>query len=300
MVDDPGSEALDFTQWRMVGVPVRETRTHFAESIQGAATDGSRWFVVSNRSIAGLMRQITNPIHFVHRSRNTRRVAVYDLQGRKLTEVAPSQAIWAELVARNRSSDYTQEIHVGAPSWVGDTLLVPTQRPSGVWILAGDLTTQDWWADPAPVRPERFSWIDRSPSNGLLYTSLHWHPSHVQALEWETLRRVPEADIRLDPASVVLDRVQGGAFTPNGRILLTSSCEGGQLFGYDVETGRCLGVLEIGTHHELEGIAVRSVEVAGETTQVHLTSAATHYWPFVKWGDSFEIHSYAAERPELL
>jgi hypothetical protein len=307
MADDAGRSDLALAHWREVAVPLRETRTHFAESAQGVATDGRRWFVVSNRSVSGLMRQITNPIHALDRYRNTRRVGVYRLDGGKVTEIAPTQAIWAELVRRNRASGRTQEVHLGAPSWVDGTLLVPTQRPSGIWVLSDDLGTQNWWPDPEPVRPERFSWIDRSPANGLLYTSLHWHPSQLQALEWETLRRVPTADIALGEAQLPLDRVQGGAFTANGRVLLTSSCAGGQLFGYDATTGACEGVLEIGVHHELEGIAVRPVRVGlvvdgqeAEEAQVHVLSARTDYWPFVRWGDSFSIHSYAVPQPDSL
>ena len=240
-------------------VHLRERHSDFAESAQGVATDGRHWYVVSNRSVAGLMRKITNPMAVLDRYANTRRVGVYDLTGRKLSEIVPAQAVWAELVRRNRASGRKQEIHLGAPCWAEGTLLVPTQRPSGVSVIADHLTRQDWWPDPAPVRPERFSWIDRRAANGLLYTSRHWHPSHLEALEWGTLRRVPDADIRARPdAAAPLDRVQGGAFTPADRILLSTSQSGGQVFCYSARTGESQGVLEIGSHHELEGIAVRT------------------------------------------
>jgi hypothetical protein len=300
MADDLSGTDPALAGWREVAVPLRERHTDFAESAQGVATNGRRWYVVSNRSIAGLMRKITNPTSVLHRYRNTRRVGVYALDGAKLSEVAPAQGIWAELVRLNRASGRKQEIHLGAPCWTDGALLVPTQRPSGVWVLADDLTAQDWWPDPSPTRPERFSWIDRDPASGLLFTSLHWHPSHLQAVEWGTLRRVPAADVALGPAPLPLDRVQGGAFTPAGRILLTSSWSGGQVFCYSARTGSCLGVLEIGTHHELEGIAVRSIELAGQALQVHVLSAETDYWPFLNWGDSFSVHSYAVPRPEAL
>lgn len=300
MAEDPGESDPALERWGESVVHLRERHSDFAESAQGVATDGEQWYVVSNRSVAGLMRKITNPTSVLNRYRNTRRVGVYDLRGAKVSEVAPAQEIWAELVARNRASGRKQEIHLGAPCWTDGVLLVPTQRPSGVWLLSDHLRVQDWWPDPAPVRPERFSWVDLRPSNGLLYTTLHWHPGVVEALEWRTLNRVPEADIRLGTAALRLDRVQGGAFTPNERILLSTSQSGGQVFCYSARTGASQGVLHIGTHHELEGIAVRSVEVQGRAAQVHLLSAETDYLPFVRWGDSFAIHSYSVPHPAEL
>ena len=94
--------------------------------------------------------------------------------------------------------------------------------------------------------------------------------------------------------------MQGGAFTPADRILLSSSQAGGQLYCYSARTGANQGVLAIGTHHELEGIAVRTVELRGRPAQVHLLSAETDYLPFVRWGDSFAIHSYSVPQPDAL
>jgi hypothetical protein len=298
---DPGAGPGD---WRETAVGVREIRTDFAESAQGVATDGHRWFVVSNREIAGLMRQVTDPLSLLDPYRNCRRVGVYAPDGTKEREVGPDPDIWSELVRRNREAarkaGKKQAIHLGAPGWARDALLVPTQRPSGVWVLYDDLSRQEWWPDPAPVRPERFSWIALGPDSGLLYTSLHWAPRELQALEWQTLRRVPDRDITLGAATPKLDRVQGGAFTPAGRVLLTSSNAGGQVFCYSASDGRSQGVLELGRFHEMEGIAVHALEVAGQRAEVHILDAGTDYWPFVRWGDSFAVRSYAVERPEDL
>lgn len=277
--------------WREVGVAVQEIHTDFAESAQGVATDGTRWFVVSNRAVAGLMRKITAPASVFGRYRNTRRVGVFGPDGQKLREVAPDEAVWAELVRRNRAAAKERPIHLGAPAWVRDTLLVPTQKPSGIWVLTDDLTRQDWWPDPAPHRPELWSWVDLHPASGLVYTSLHWRPRHLQALEWQTLRRVPDADIALGPSDPELDRVQGGAFVDD-RVVLTSSAGGGRVYAYD-HAGTWLGVRHFGDYVEMEGIAVHAREVAGVDAHVHILDAGTHYWPFVKWGDNFAIRSYA-------
>lgn len=277
--------------WQEVGVAVQEIHTDFAESAQGVATDGSRWFIVSNRAVAGLMRKITAPASLFGRYRNTRRVGVFDADGRKLREVAPDEAVWTELVRRNRSMTTQRPIHLGAPAWVRDTLLVPTQKPSGVWVLADDLNRQDWWADPAPEWPERYSWIDEHPETGLLYTSLHWRPGRVQALEWQTLTRIPNADIVLSASDPALDRVQGGAFV-DGRVVLTSSDGGGRVYAYAAD-GKWLGVRQFGDYFELEGVAVHSRPVAGRDARIHILDAGTHYWPFVKWGDHFAVRSYS-------
>jgi hypothetical protein len=278
--------------WREVGVPVRETHTDFAESAQGVATDGRRWFVVSNRAVVGIMRKISAPASIFGRNRNTRRVGVYDADGVKLREIAPEDGIWTELVHRNEAVVDEHAIHFGAPAWVRDTLLVPTQRPSGVWVLADDLTRQDWWADPLPERPERYSWIDLEPRRGLLYTSLHRHPRQLQALEWETLRRVAAADVALELTEPALDRVQGGAFVAD-RVVQTSSSGRGRVFSHSMRDGRALGVREFTDYAELEGIAIRPHDVAGERADVHILDAGTHYWPFIRWGDLFSVRSYA-------
>ncbi len=294
-MDDPGLQ-----DWREVGVPVREVHTDFAESAQGVATDGRRWFIVSNRATVGLMRKITNPHTIFGRYRNSRRVGVYRIDGVKERELSPSPEVWAELVRLNRRDHPTSAIHLGAPGWARDCLLVPTQRPSGVWVVSDDLARQDWWPDPTPSRPERYSWIAEHTDNGLLYTSLHHHPRELQAVEWQTLARRPSADIKLTETQPLLHKVQGGAFTGRGRVLLTSSNAGGQLFCYSAATGESLGVLEIGTYFELEGIAVAPVQVNGQLASVHLLEAATDYWPFVRWGDSFFLRSYRVPRPDEL
>jgi hypothetical protein len=278
--------------WREVGIAVQESHTDFAESAQGVATDGTRWFVVSNRAVAGLMRKITAPASVFGRYRNTRRVGVFGPDGRKIREVAPDAGIWAELVGRNRAVAKERPIHLGAPAWVRDTLLVPTQKPSGIWVLADDLAHQDWWPDPAPERPERYSWVDLEPGNGLLYTTLHWRPGRLQALEWQTLARVPDADVVLGPSDPALDRVQGGAFL-DGRILLTSSAGRGRVYTYRLSDGRWLGVRQFGDYVEMEGITVHRRPVGGQEADVHILDAGTHYWPVVKWGDNFSIRSYA-------
>jgi hypothetical protein len=278
--------------WEQVGVPVQERHTAFAESAQGVATDGQRWFVVSNRAQVGLMRKITAPTAFFDPRRNSRRVGIYRTDGTKTGEVGPDPAIWAELLRRNVGARGGQPIHFGDPCWARDTLLVPTQRPSGVWLLSDDLTRQDWWADPAPTWPERFSWIAHEPGSDLLYTSLHWHPDVLHALRWETLEHVPEADLHLAPTDPKLDRVQGGAFFDAGHVLLTSSEAGGRVYAFSTSDGSWLGMRQLGGYHEMEGIAVHRHDVGGQPADVHILEAATDYWPFVKWGDSFAVRSY--------
>jgi hypothetical protein len=278
--------------WREVGVSVQEIHTDFAESAQGVATDGERWFVVSNRAVVGIMRKISAPTSIFGRNRNTRRVGVYDVGGTKAHEIAPEEAIWTELVRRNRVVVGGHAIHFGAPTWVRDTLLVPTQRPSGVWILADNLTRQDWWPDPLPEWPERYSWIDQEPASGLLFTSLYRHPRQLQALEWGTLRRAAAADVTLELTEPPLDRVQGGAFTGD-RVVLTSSSGRGRVSCHSSVDGRSLGVREFTDYAEMEGIAIRTCRVGGQDADIHILDAGTHYWPFIRWGDNFSVRSYA-------
>jgi hypothetical protein len=284
-------------EWREVGVAVHETHTRFAESAQGVASDGNRWFVVSNRSTAGLIRKITDPRSFVTSARNSRRVGVYRIDGTKTGEVGPEPEIWAELVRRNRLEVHDHHIHFGAPCWALGSLLVPTQRPAGVWVLSDNLTHQDWWPDPLRDRPERFSWLAHEPGSGLLFTGLFHRPATLQALEWESLRRVASADVQLGESSPRPVHVQGGAFLDAGRILLSSSHRGGQVFAYSVPDGRWLDLIELGDYFEMEGLTVQACQVGGAPADVHILEAATDYWPFIKWGDSFSVRSYRIAPP---
>src|ERR1700753_2114659 len=105
-----GDSDPELGRWSGPIVQWGERHTDFAESAQGVATDGRHWYVVSNRSLAGLMRRATHPLAGRDRYANLRRVGVYDLAGRKLTEVVPAQPVWAELVRRNRAQGWKQEI----------------------------------------------------------------------------------------------------------------------------------------------------------------------------------------------
>ncbi len=160
-------------RWRNVGTALEEEDTSFAESTQGVATDGRRWFVVSNRQ--------DHP-----------QVHVYALGGELQDELRPASALLAMLHDRHDQLHTDEDLHFGAPTWARETLLVPTQRPDGIWVISNDLRDQDWWADPSPAA--RFSWVALEPGSGLLYTSRFDTPSDIEAVEWETLRRRP-ADI---------------------------------------------------------------------------------------------------------
>jgi hypothetical protein len=292
-MSDPG-----MASWRFVGVAFSEGST-FASSAQGVASDGRQWLVVSNRG------EDSND--------DTRRVGVYDEGGHRLRQISPTEEIWANLVDLNEHWDGEDKVHVGPPAWVAGVLLVPVQQPDGVWVLTDSLQHQDWWPDPHPLKPKRYSWIAHDPGTGLLYTSVYDNPTVLEALEWATLQRRPEFNIELGPGPppelVVsndlpptietvpqdVDQVQGAVFTAHGRVLL--ACNGPKaVYCYSALNGHYFGRMMLSGYHEVEGLTLQAATVDGTPTSVHVLDEGTDFGPL----HSFDVNSYAVPRPDGL
>jgi hypothetical protein len=265
LVDGTANPRL--SEWRRVGNALSEDGSNFASSTQGVATDGLRWFVGSNSS---------------------KTVGIYGFDGNRRGEIKPSTDVWAATGSN---------AHFGPPSWTGTELLVPVQQPDGVWMVAADLATQEWWPDPTPAG--LFSWIAREPGTGLLFTSIFDTPPRLEALAARTLERT-EAYIEVPVTDPPLDKVQGGAFTRCGRLLLACNDEGRDLFCYSALNGHAFGAAGLGSYDEVEGLDLLDIELDGTRVEVHVLDTDDKWHHFLTGDGSFWVHSYSVPDPMRL
>jgi hypothetical protein len=97
---------------------------------------------------------------------------------------------------------------------------------------------------PLAAQGRSCPWCAVDPRTGLLYSS-PFDADHLNVYQevrgeerfgFQHLRDVPL--LTEDGASLTLERVQGGAFSAQGHLYLTSDCRNGGICGVDVTTGR--------------------------------------------------------------
>lgn len=206
---------------------------------QGVATDGVGWYFTSN----------DGGFPGVYRMSNTMSV----LGKRKIPRSVAG--------------------HVGDVDHHGGSIYVALENPTQVAVFDLDLNPQSRHAVTTP--DGHFSWCAVNPWNGLLYTSAWNHASALYAFDRSTGARRAQNDIALDG---VVDRVQGGSFSPNGRIYLASDDKSGKagIYAFGLPTGRRLGCVAIEIHQgfpkyeETEGIGFGLMHTLGHPTVIHL------------------------------
>jgi hypothetical protein len=107
-----------------------------------------------------------------------------------------------------------------------------------------DLDLRFQGSAPLPAQGPSCPWCAIDPRSGLLYLS-PFDSDHLSVYQeargedrhgFQHLRDVPL--LTEDGASLTLKRVQGGAFSSQGHLYLTSDCRNGGISGFDVATGR--------------------------------------------------------------
>jgi hypothetical protein len=107
-----------------------------------------------------------------------------------------------------------------------------------------DLDLEFQWSAPLPAQGSSCPWCAIDPRTGLLYSST-FDPDHLSVYQevtgedrfaFQHLRDVPL--LTDDGEPLTLERVQGGAFSSQGHLYLTSDCRNGGISGVDVATGR--------------------------------------------------------------
>lgn len=144
-----------------------------------------------------------------------------------------------------------------------------------------------------------FPWCAIHPVTGRLYTSSYDSPSFVRAYERMTLNYLPQDDIPLQKATMLLDCVQGGTFTPRGRIIL-ARCYDNAVFCYSGLNGHFFGSKELGDFgsfaSEVEDVTVRPWQLNNVSTPVHILELDND----IEDTDDFYLHSYSVPDPNRL
>ena len=171
--------------------------------------------------------------------------------------------------------------HVGALDVYDGLLYVALEEPPRVAIFDRALTPRGGF----PVDPPTgdLPWCAVCPWNGLLYTSGFDAPSHLLAFDrFSGARRLTD-DI---PLPVRVNRVQGGCFSLNGKVYLSSDDKGGQpgIYVFSLANGRLCGRVPVAVNHsklaaeEIEGVALGTASPFQTTTHIHLV-LLNNDWP---------------------
>ncbi len=245
----------------------------WTEECQGVTTDGTYWYLTSNNNtqIDGL-----NVDHD-----NLRAVRAWPRGG--LIGGEASATYW--FGGDSRTSDIA---HVGDLDWHDGLLYVACEDPvcvvllrpePGAFTYVGRHTLQQSSSAGPDQQLTHNPWCAVNPWDGLLYSSnfgdfdavsetdpdyLARHLFGYDRATWTCRRQIP-----IDPPR---QKVQGGAFAPNGQLLLSSSADNAILC-FDGLTGRYLGsspIMSEGTQ-EVEGLCYApTVHDDGTVTNVHV------------------------------
>jgi hypothetical protein len=206
----------------------------------------------------------------------------------------PNWEIWEQFMTKGSGNP-----HFGALDVYDNWAFVPIQDPHGIWRIRLDGSEQHFHEPSAKPDGNMFPWCAIHPVTGRLYTSSYDSPSFLCAYERRTLDYLPQDDISLQKATIPLDRVQGAAFTPRGRIILVR-CDDNAMFCYSGLNGYCFGSTTLGNFgsfaSEVEDVAVGPWQLNSISTPVHILELDND----IDNTDDFYLHSYSVPDPARL
>ena len=193
----------------------------FHESSQGVAHDGTYWYFTANgnKGRQGVFKYSSS---------------MKLIKALKLTHnqdlMTVSNVPTKVLKTNSDEFEYPSFGHVGDPECHKGTIYLPMQNPHGFLTVSTrlDASKVTWY--PTEKIGDSHPWCAVNPLNEKLYTSSFLgedlnkseYNLTLYAYSLDTFEREPEFDIRLKTATV---RVQGGCFSPNGTLFLTSDAK---------------------------------------------------------------------------
>lgn len=235
-------------EWRLAGDVVHYSDLDWTENCQGIVTDGNFWYVVSNNKNEG----------------DKRAVYKFSLDFTEINHISS-----------------TQNEHIGHPALWNNKLYVPVEpdndnRTARVWVLDTDFTTSDSSNIYFPLGennnrrpPGKIPWCAVNPWNSFLYSSVF---SGVNCLSAYDPNDSFAYKGKIDLEGDTVDKVQGGCFSNNGHLYLTSD-DSVDIRGYSALNGSFLGSLglDYGDGDEIEGLCLgHAIDPAGITSFVHV------------------------------
>lgn len=193
----------------------------FLESCQGVANDNKYWYFTSNgnKGRQGIFKYTAS----------MKRVKSLKFTGNeKLLNI---KDIPTKIISiNNQKIEYPRFGHVGDPECYNDIIYVPIQNPHGFLTINTSLeaSTVKWF--PTQKMGDSHPWCAINPLNEKLYTSKFINEDlnkseyklTLYAYDSESIEREPEHDIELKIPTL---RVQGGSFSPNGTLFLSSDAK---------------------------------------------------------------------------
>ena len=213
----------------------------WTEECQGIATDGSFWYVVSNNE-------------------NKRAVYKFSLDFNLIKfGIAPVN------------------YHIGHPAVWSNKIYIPVEPPdednnSRVWVLDTELSSFgifDLGFNEDRNPPGKMPWCAINPWNSYLYTSVSSGVELVSAYDPNNLFSFKKT-LKIEGEKI--NSVQGGCFSNNGHLYLTSD-DSADIRGYSALNGKFLGSfkLDYGDGDEIEGLCIgRTIDSTGKSSFVHV------------------------------
>jgi hypothetical protein len=286
--------------WTMINEKQFEN-TKWTEECQGVAGDGISWFLVStNNEVKALYKFSLN----------------FDLLG----SVPPGGFVggnWPPEALPNN-------LHIGPPNFYDNKIYVPVEPSACVWILDTNLNTLSVKPLGGKIGSTKqgasMPWCAINPWNGLLYSSKFGEPPY-----WEDDPSGSGVGRLVDPDPVTevhcydpqknfayvksltlegepLHKVQGGCFSDNGRLYLTSDYTQ-HIRAYNALNGAFLGYKWVDYDksgltytQEIEGICIVPVRYREGYTHVHIVVLENEKTS----SDDFFFKHYSVPNPDVL
>lgn len=226
----------------------------WTEECQGVTSDGNHWYLCSNKCGWGAEPQ-RRAIYKFDASMNL--IATFEL------------GVFLEAHFGNLACE---GVHVGDIDWRDGFIHIPVENPQGLIRLADDFSSISKHsihgaAGPSPPQ-QSFPWCAINPITNWLYSSEFDGVSKVFAYDpAQAYRHVATLEL-----SATTNGVQGGCFSPNGKLYLSSNASR-DIRGFSSLTGAYLGSAGIQVDEgdqEVEGICHWNMKTNGTATQVHV------------------------------
>ncbi|MGB5658956.1 MAG: hypothetical protein WBO54_05680 [Thermoanaerobaculia bacterium] len=226
----------------------------WTEECQGVTSDGTHWYLCSNKCGWGLEPE---------------RRAIYKFDA-SMNLIAHHRL--GPFLRANFGNVVCEGVHVGDIDWYQSIIYIPVENPMGLIALSDDFgsTSKHRLLGTNGGAPPQthFSWCAVNPLNGLLYSSDFDNVNRVFAYEPGTNYK-HVATLKLPFKT---HQVQGGCFSPEGKLYLASNTSH-DIRGFSSLTGAYLGSASIQVEdddQEVEGICYWKTTTNGTPTQVHV------------------------------
>jgi hypothetical protein len=226
----------------------------WTQECQGLTTDGTSWYIVSNN----------NSHRAIHR---------FGLDWSHTGDVVYP---YTDMV------DGEDKSHIGDPDCYNGKIYVPVEdtKEARVWVLDTNLTSLGRWdLGSHDSQKAKNPWLAINPWNQFLYSSIFGDPkygeqpvSRLYAYDLEKFEYHPEKDIILKDK--FFHRVQGGCFSENGHVFLTSDDDTHSIHAYSSLNGHYYGSCWVPSDwsdgEELEGMAIYPLIPVGKPYTIHV------------------------------